>query len=315
MNLTSPVLLAGNSTVAYRDPAAVYHQGWFYLYFTLVETFADRIPCATVAWCKSNDLALWTSPIRLTPRDPRLNFGSPGNIVRVRDEWVMCLQTYPRPNGERCANHEARIWTMRSHDLEHWSQPQLLRVKGPNVPRESMGRMIDPFLLHSKDDPHRWYCFYKQEGVSIASSEDLYVWNHEGRIAGGENACVVVDGDQYVLFTSPENGIEVRRSEDLVSWEDEGLLTLGQSHWPWAAGRLTAGFVLDLRMEPSFGVALLFFHGSQYPEGDPRGGFDNYASIGLAWSKDLRSWTWPGVYNGMCDTTRPTTLCNGLFSK
>jgi hypothetical protein len=42
------------------------------------------------------------------------------------------------------------------------------------------------------------------------------------------------------------------------------------------------------------GKALMFFHGSQYREKDPRGGFDNYASLGLAWSDDLKSWNWPG---------------------
>jgi len=41
--------------------------------------------------------------------------------------------------------------------------------------------------------------------------------------------------------------------------------------------------------DPRVGKALMFFHGSDFPEGDPRGGFDNFASIGLAWSNDLKS--------------------------
>lgn len=32
-------------------------------------------------------------------------------------------------------------------------------------------------------------------------------------------------------------------------------------------GRLSAGFVLDLRKEPRVGKALVFFHGSRWPEG------------------------------------------------
>ena len=36
------------------------------------------------------------------------------------------------------------------------------------------------------------------------------------------------------------------------------MLTLGQKDWPWAQGRLTAGFVLDLRAEPSVRKSLLF---------------------------------------------------------
>jgi hypothetical protein len=42
------------------------------------------------------------------------------------------------------------------------------------------------------------------------------------------------------------------------------------------------------------GKAILFFHGSDYPEMDARGGFDNYASIAMAWSPDLKEWFWPG---------------------
>ncbi len=104
---------------------------------------------------------------------------------------------------------------------------------------------------------------------------------------------MIVDGNGYVLFHSPANGIGVKRSRDLKHWRDEGVLTLGQTSWPWARGRLTAGFVLDLRKNPSVGKALMFFHGSDFPENDPRGGFDNFASIGLAWSNDLMLWTWP----------------------
>jgi hypothetical protein len=50
--------------------------------------------------------------------------------------------------------------------------------------------------------------------------------------------------------------------------------------------------VLDLRDVPAVGKAIMFFHGSRYPEEDPRGGFDNFASIGFAWSDDLEQWAW-----------------------
>ncbi len=71
-------------------------------------------------------------------------------------------------------------------------------------------------------------------------------------------------------------------------------MKLGQSDWPWAQGRLTGGFILDLRRDKRVGKALMFFHGSTYPESDKRGGFDNFASLGIAWSNDLTNWTWPG---------------------
>jgi len=291
--IPSPVVFRGDAQTAYRDPAAIFHDGWFRLFFTLVRIEPDHRVYSYTAWSKSRDLLSWTEPMIFTPRDQRLNYGSPGNIVRFGEAWVLCLQTYPRPNGEPVGNDTARIWTMRSQDLESWSEPELLRVKGPDVPEEKMGRMIDPFLLQSRDEPGKWWCFFKQNGVSMAWSRDLKTWTFAGRTPGGENACVIPDGSDYVLFHSPKNGVGVKRSKDLNEWQDTGVLTLGQKEWPWAQGRLTAGFVLDLRDEPRVGKALMFFHGSDFPEKDPRGGFDNFASIGLAWSNDLKNWNWP----------------------
>ena len=55
-----------------------------------------------------------------------------------------------------------------SDDLVHWDAPELLRVKGDAVPREEMGRMIDPYLLEDKDEPGKYWCFYKQNGEIVA---------------------------------------------------------------------------------------------------------------------------------------------------
>ena len=291
--LASPVLFRGDAKTAYRDPAALYHDGVFYLYFTLVKIDDDGKPFLHTAWSKSQDLREWTPPKIFTPHDRSLNFSSPGNVVRFRNQWVLCLQTYPRPNSETYGNETSRLWIMRSNDLENWGAPELLRVKGPDVPVENMGRMIDPYLVEDQDEPGKWWCFFKQNGASRAWSHDLRTWTFAGRIPAGENVCVVRDGEGYVMFHSPANGIGVKRSGDLKTWRDDGLLTLGQKEWPWAQGRLTAGFVLDLRREPRLGQALMFFHGSAYPENDPRGGFDNFASLGIAWSDNLKTWLWP----------------------
>ena len=291
--IPSPVIFRGNAQTAYRDPAVIYEDGWFRLFVTLEKLTPDKGAFSCIAWSKSRDLIHWSEPKVFTPLDQRLNYASVGDVVRYGGEWVLCLQTYPRPNGECYGNASSRIWTMRSRDLETWSAPELLRVKGPDVPEERMGRMIDPFLLESKDEPGKWWCFFKQNGMSMSWSRDLRNWTYSGHIDAGENPCVIVDGNDYVLFHSPCNGIGVKRSPDLKTWRDEGVLTLGQKTWPWARGRLTAGFVLDLRSDPKVGKALMFFHGSDFPEEDPRGGFDNYASVGLAWSDDLKTWHWP----------------------
>ena len=292
--LRSPVIFRGNATTAYRDPAAIYSDGWFHLFLTLTRIEPDGQVFEYVAWSKSADLKHWTPPKTFTPRNKSLNYSSPGDIIRFGREWILCVQTYPRPAGEQYGNDDARIWILRSTDLEHWGAPELLLVKGPHVPFQGLGRMIDPFLLQDKDDPGKWWCFFKQNGMSRSWSRDLKNWTFAGSARAGENVSVVVRDNYYVLFHSPENGIGVKRSADLKHWDDGELLTLGQRDWNWARGRITAGFVLDARRVPRIGKYLMFFHGSDYPEGDPRGGFDNFASIGLAWSSDLRTWAWPG---------------------
>ena len=159
-----------------------------------------------------------------------------------------------------------------------------------------MGRMIDPFLLQDKDEPGKWWCFFKQNGASMSWSRDFTNWAFSGQIEAGENVCVLPADGEYVMFHSPGNGVGVKRSRDLREWRDEGRITLGQKDWPWAKGRLTAGFVLDLRNEPRIGKYIMFFHGSG-PENE-KTMFDNFASIGLAWSDDLKEWDWPGKMRG-----------------
>ena len=298
--LRSPVLLRGDETTAYRDPTAVYHDGVFYVYFTMVRTEeADRIYSYT-ACSQSANLQDWSPPRIITPKGQKLNYSSPGNVVCFGDQWIMCLQTYPRPDylcggRVRWADQTARIFLMRSNDLIQWSEPELLRVKGPDVAVENMGRMIDPYLIEDKDEPGKWWCFYKQRGVSMSWSRDLKTWTYFGRTDSGENVCVLVGNDEYILIHSPRNGMGVKRSTDLRNWRDVGqVITLGQKQWPWAETRLTAGFVLDLRENPRVGRYLLFFHGGGAGEKRTQDNVDANCSLGIAWSDDLRTWHWPG---------------------
>lgn len=305
--IPSPVIFRGDATTAYRDPAAIYHDGWFHLFFTLVKIEPDKQVYSYCAISKSRDLQNWSEPRIITPRDQNLNFGSPGNVIRFGDEWVLCLQTYPRPNGEKFGNETSRCWIRRSRDLENWSEPELLRLKGPDVPQEKMGRMIDPFLFEDRDDPGKWWCVSKGP---TAWSRDLKTWTpFKGHIPRGrENPCMLLDGQDYVLFLSQNHpdGIAVMRSRDLLTWQEEAVLTFGQREWSWAQGRLTAGFVLDLRQDTDVGKALMFFHGSDFPESSPKGGFDNFASLGIAWSSDLKTWEWPGkTAAGLSATVAP----------
>jgi hypothetical protein len=298
--LRSPVLLEGDAQTAYRDATATYHDGVFYLYVSVVTTDRDGLAYWQTAWSRSTDLVEWTPPRCFTPRDRTKNFSSPGNVIRDGTDFALCLQTYPTPlRLDKHGDHNSRVWIMRGEDLEHWREPELLQVEGPTVPREEMSRVIDPYLVRDKDVPGVWWCFYKKKRqVCYSRAPDLKTWQPAGVAARGENPCVIVDGDEYVLFYSPLDGINVMRSRDLKTWRDCGSLTLGVQEWDWAQGRLSAGFVLDLRNDPRVGKALLIFHGSRWPEDDPRGGWANWVSLGIAWSDDLEHWDWPGRRSG-----------------
>lgn len=296
--LSSPIIFKGDSVTAYRDPAILHHEGTYHLFFTLVEIEPNGYVYSYTAQSQSVDLVNWSEPEKITARDQSLNFSSPGNMIKYNDEWILCLQTYPRKNYTvdqmpRYGDQSARIFMMKSKDLKTWSSPELIRVKGKNTPEKEMGRMIDPFIIEDKDAKGKYWCFYKQNGVSLSYSYDLKEWTYFGSTQSGENVCVITEGTEYVLFHSPQNGIGVKRSNYLINWKDKGKpIKLGQNEWNWAKGRITAGTVLQTEISPE-SKYLMFFHGSG-PLTEEEGDFDKNASIGIAWSKDLKKWSWPG---------------------
>ncbi len=317
-SLKSPILLAGSDRVAYRDPCVCCKDGTFHLFFTLVETEPGGTVFLYVATTETRDFHSF-SPIRkITVRDRRCNYSSPGNILFYNGSYHLCFQSYCRENGEKFGNERCRLFRSSSPDLHRWSPPELLPVKGPGVQEKRMGRMIDPFWFFDRKDPGKIWCFFKQNGISRAWSRNLKEWTFAGRMDGGENVCVVSADNRYYLWSSPENGIALQTSDDLEHWNSPGdPITLGQNHWDWARGRLTAGFVLDLRNNPDIGRALLFYHGIG-PE-DESVVFDTHACIGIAWSDDLLQWHYPGeesagthgpdfTENRTFRTTQPTLL-------
>ena len=292
-SIHDPVFLHGDRIVAYRDPAAHYHEGTFRVFHTQVHREDDGRFFLYTAVTQSRDLVSWTPPRILTPRDQRLNYSSPGNIIRYGGRWFLCLQTYPTPENQPCGDDTARVFVMSSDDLEQWTEPRMLMVKGPDVPVGKMGRMIDPYLVEDKDEPGTWWCFYKQHGASMSHTRDFETWTYSGRTNAGENVCVLVENDEYVMFHSPANGVGIKRSKDLAEWSDGPLLRLRQDLWPWAQGRLTAGHVLDLRHEPGIGKYIMFFHGAS-KEGCEERETHGHACLAFAWSEDMVHWAWPG---------------------
>lgn len=267
-----------NKKYSYRDPAAYIENGVIYLFFTLVENAEDR-QYFYVAVSKSTDFINWTKPETLTEKNNLKNYSSPGNVIVYNGEYYLCLQTYPRKDGQIYGNENSRIFTMKSKDLLNWEKPVLLKVKG-DISGCDMGRMIDPYLL---DDSNKFICFFKQNGVSFSTSEDLVNWQFQGFADCGENVCVLKEKDEYLIFNSPENGINIMSTKDFKSFENITTLYLNQQNKPWAKDRITAGFVIDASSISPYKYAM-FYHGDNE---------DDYlfgASLAVAFSDDLATW-------------------------
>lgn len=300
--------LKGNPDLSFRDPCAIFHNDKLWVYYSLVRREERNRFYWYVAFSTTTDFISWTEPRIITNRGLDLNYSSPGNIIRYGNKWIICLQTLPTPEKFRkdpehvfpspddpfhvTGDQHSRIWIMESEDLTSWGEPRLLRVKGPDIPQADMGRMIDAYLLQDKDQHSLWWCFFKQNGMSLARSRDLEHWTFVGSVEMGENVCVLPKDNEYVVFHSPKNGIGVKRTCNFEKWIDDGILTLGQSDWPWAAKRLTAGFVIDLRHIRKIGKYLMMFHGSSQKWNKNRNAH-GHCSLGMAWSDDLVKWDWP----------------------
>ena len=264
---------------SYRDPAAYIENGTIYLFFTLVENTPER-QYFYVAVSRSTDFINWSKFEILTEKDNLKNYSSPGNVIKFNNDYYLCLQTYPRKDGQIYGNENSRIFTIKSKDLIHWDEPVLLKVKG-NIPESDMGRMIDPYLL---DDGDKFICFFKQNGVSYSTSKDLANWQFQGFTECGENVCVIKENDEYLIFNSPDNGINIMATKDFKTFTDVRTLYLNQENKPWAKDRITAGFVIDTSSISPYKYAM-FYHG------DNEDAYLFGASLAVAFSDDLINWS------------------------
>ncbi len=264
---------------SYRDPAAYYENGTLYLFYTLVEN-KENNQYFYVAMSQSNDFLHWSKPQILTEKDTDKNFSSPGNIIKHLGAYYLCLQTYPRKESQIYGNENSRVFTMKSTDLIHWEEPVLLKVKG-EIPEEEMGRMIDPYLL---EDADRFICFFKQNGVSFSTSDDLIRWTFQGYTECGENVCVIKREDEYLIFNSPENGINILSTKDFKTFTSLTTLYLNQQNKPWAKDRITAGFVLELNTGCIPYRYAMFYHGDNEDE------YLFGATLAVAFSNNLEIW-------------------------
>jgi Glycosyl hydrolases family 43 len=301
-SLTSPLIIRGDEHTAFRDPLIFREGDTFYMFYSYVREEEDHLIYWYVAFSKSKDLVNWTEPEVVTPKGQDLNFASPGNVFRVGNEWMLSAQTYPiigmkRGDPLRFNNDSARLWLFHSKDIENWGNCELIRVKGPDMTRAELGKMIDPFIFRDRDIPGKWWCLFKQSAwIHCSWSYDLKTW-HMGtiNIAQGENGQVFLDDNgEYVLIYAPANGIGVKRSRDLVHWRDEPTILLGQEDWPWCEARLTGGYVADFRKVPGVGKYLMVWHSMGPGTVKTDANVNANCNIGVAWSDDLKTWSWPG---------------------
>ena len=278
-----PIIFEGSEKTAYRDPACYYYQGAYHLFFTVSEK-ENGYMYNRVAHSVSVDLKNFSEPEIITEKELTKNFCSPGNVVKHGNKYFICVTSYPMPfpYAERCwADDSARLFFVKTEDFRSFSEPERIYPKGKDCMEE--GRMIDPFVFRNGEE---YMLFFKQNGVSVSRSSDLENWEYVGRIDGGENTCVVADGDRYILIHSPENGIGIKDSYDLKTWKDIGTYTLDQEKWDFAGGRLTAAFAIPAETDCGYKY-VVFFHGSKknsYPEthGD--------ASLAFAYTNDFRDY-------------------------
>lgn len=285
--VTNPVLDLEPVT-AVRDPALLWHEGWFHCWYSAFET-RDGNLYFSVDTVRSRNLTDWTAPVRLFSGPA--NYSSPGNVIRVGDEWVLCFQSYPIPPGQKYGTDGSRLRTSRSRDLVSWSEPRVMTAKGCTASWADNPRQIDPFL-YERDG--RFYCYYKNLGaLGLMESADLETWRE---ISGDhpvlsradtpdgatvENPSVVRCGDEDWMYFSPcrpGRGIGWARSNDRKTWTDIAYLPFPTL--PWAPDGPTAPAVLDLRRE--LGWAVMAYHGDRT---------DHFgAALAFAWSRDLVNW-------------------------
>ena len=292
---STPTPFLDLGTAAARDPALVYDGQRLRCYYTLVERSGARYQLS-VEVVETRDLQTWSPPRRLTVSP--LNFSSPGNALRVGDEWVLCVQSYPVDPGGVYGNETSRLWLMRSPDLQDWSEPYIIYPQGCQARWAASHRQIDPYLVRCSGN---FYCFYKTGGqLGLLVSPDLDHWQEAspdcpvlgtGDTPDGatvENPCVVeVPGGYAMVFAPcrPMRGIGLAYSSDLLRWQDVHYLDFPVL--PWADNGPTAGMVLDLHCET--GRWLMAFHGERTAQQSNA----HSAALALAWGGDLEHWVLP----------------------
>ncbi len=283
--LTNPVFALEGVSV--RDPAAIWHDGLCYLYYTRHIGGWDRNTYWDIGVVTTRDFQGFSAERIITPG----GYASPGNVVRVGERWAMPIQSYPWPS---------EIALLFSGDLVHWSEPVhvIPADTGPGWGAEH--GPIDGWLFRHD---RRWHCAWvnflagtDHRAFGVHASEDLEEWENltpDGPFVDGsayndnggvENCAMLREGDTWHFFASV--GMQPQRlahvaSADPLSWPPltpEAELDLPLD--PWCAYSQSALFVDDWR--EVCGKWAMIYHGTETPSSN--------ATLGLAFSDDLWHW-------------------------
>jgi len=214
-----------------RDPAALVHGGKVHLWFTYYDPKAKTWH---IGQSGTEDFIHFDEIRLISPE----GYASPGNVIRVGDEWVLCYQQYRKFPHYLCV--------ARSKDLANWSEPERIFNTGPDNAWNIDKRTIDPFLVEWKG---KYYCYYtgstrwgRKSGhnlIGVAVSEDLKRWRDASpdkpvvgvdfeweQPDGNENNWVIRHkGRWFMLYSAGlrDQKIAHALSDDLIHWEKKGL--------------------------------------------------------------------------------------------
>ncbi len=268
-----------------RDPAVLVHDGKIHLWFTYYDPKARTWHIGQSA---TKDFIEYED-IRIVSPD---GYASPGNVIRVGDEWILCYQQYRRWPHYLCI--------ARSKDLVTWSKPEGIFNTGPDNTWNIDRRTIDPFIVAADG---RYYCYYtgstrwgRKSGhnlIGVAVSDDLFHWRDHSPKApvigvdheweepdGNENNWIIRHKGRWFMVYSASlrhQKIAYALSDDLIHWEKKGLCDVPV--FDASAARFGAPVLIEGLAEP--GTYHMLYQGQ-----DKRG----HMSFLLLQSTDLVTW-------------------------
>lgn len=290
--LYNPIFAYKNSV---RDPSAIFHNGLYYLYFTIqFQQFRWDAPEGyQIFMMTTPDFREFTNPVPITPK----GFVSPGNVIQHNGRWIMSITRYPWPTA---------VATIESDDLVHWSEPHVVvpTFHGSYWGNDAHGP-IDGYIFKWQEQVWMFYSDYKKgthaQHLGLARAKDdacrefenltvddaLLDSSYYDEFRGIENASIINDGDKLYLFCSvgmPEQHVAVLESNDIMKWPKlDKSAELSGLNQDWTKFIAAAQFVADWRKE--MGHWIMLYMGARFQDAHAR------MALGMAYSDDLKHWT------------------------